>query len=475
MVDLKRKSVVVIVCMLVVLGWYHQAQASSGDPPEPVVLFEYTKPFETSWALGQPVMVPNPDGRLHLFWTVTPIEDTAVYYMELDDGVWSDPVDILLGPNVNAPNAYVSVVLDSKGFLHLIWRNGSLYYSYARADSAGNPHAWATPIEIVSGVVDSRLFIDANNKLHIVYTRSTDVTTLSYIYCDSAACNWTTPIGIATTVQGEAIRYPYLWISPAGVLHAVWGQVELPDGWPPTGVYYARSLDQGDTWSVPIQLGGEGQGNPAIVGLGEDELHLVWLATQPGRYHTRSLDGGVTWAPPEEFTPVYGGLIVGHVNLSIDSAQQIHLFVEGSAMPMHSVWDGWQWSPFEPIGQGESAMAAITQGNIIHFAWLNPATLHYTAKMIPNAPAIAPVLRPESEQAAKMEETLFVGTPQPLQSEPAPSLLPSTAASEFSSSSSSSSSSLHPIIPLLFSAGSAGLIVGIVLWIYGSRRKGLEG
>ena len=91
--------------------------------------------------------------------------------------------------------------------------------------------------------------------------------------------------------------------------------------------------------------------------------------------------------------------------------------------------------------------------------------------MIPNAPAIAPVLRPESEQAAKMEETLFVGTPQPLQSEPAPSLLPSTAASEFSSSSPS----LHLTMPLLFSAGSAGLIVGIVLWIYGSRRKGLEG
>ncbi len=467
----QKQFMVGMACLIMVVGSYQRVQADNGDLPDSVVLFEYTKPFETSWALNQPALVANPDGRLHLFWGVSPLQDTAIYYMELDAGVWSEPVDILLGPNMQSSNSSVCAVLDSRGYLHVIWRNGGLYYSYAHANDARNPRAWAAPMEIVASVIDARLFVDNNDRLHVVYVDSRDVTALSYMYCESAACNWSAPRSVATASQGEAIRLPHLWVSGAGVLHVAWGQAQLPDGWPPTGVYYARSFDGGLTWSNPVQLGGEGQGNPAIIGLSEDELHLVWLATQHGRYHTRSLDGGATWAEVQEFTPVYGGMLVGYVDLILDSAQQIHLFVT-SGGPKHSVWNGRQWSPFEPIGRGESAMAAITQGNMIHFVWLSPTALYYTAKMIPNAPAIAPVLRPELEQAATMtmEEILSVGTPQPLQSEPAPSLLPSTAASEFSSSSPS----LHLTMPLLFSAGSAGLIVGIVLWIYGSRRKGLE-
>jgi hypothetical protein len=458
-----------IVCLIIVLGAYQQVQANQGDLPDSVVLFEYTEPFETSWTLNQPALVANPDGRLHLFWGVSPVQDTAIYYMELADGVWSEPADILLGPNMQTANAEVSAVLDSRGYLHVIWYNNGLYYSYAFAEAAKDPRAWHEPVEIAPSATDGRLFVDGNDRLHVIYVDSQDPTVLSYLYCESAACNWTAPSMVATAGQGEAIRLPNLWISTEGILHAVWGQVQLPDGWPPTGVYYSRSFDDGFTWSQSVQLGGEGQGNPAIIGLGEDELHLIWLATQPGRYHTRSSDGGATWRGVQQFTPVYGGMLVGHVSLILDSTQQIHLFVGGSGLLLHSIWNGQQWLPFEPIGRGERAVAAITQGNTLHLVWLDPTTMHYTSKVIPNAPVVVFTPIPEAEQLLSTQEAMLVEPPQPLQAGPTPVRLPPEALEL-----PSVSQTPHLVMPLLFSLGSAGLLAGVVFWAYWSRRKGLR-
>jgi len=464
----QKQFMIGIVCLSIVLGAYQQVQANQGDLPDSVVLFEYTETFETSWALNQPALVANPDGRLHLFWGITPLQNTAIYYMELSEGTWSEPVDILLGPDIQRHNSAASAVLDSRGYLHIIWHSGGLYYSYVHAHDARDPRAWAVPVEVVPAVGDSRLFIDANDILHIVYTSAPDFTVLSYIYCESALCNWAAPNTVAVAGQGEAVRLPHLWVSAEGALHAAWGQVQLPDGWPPTGVYYAHSFDQGTSWSIPIQLGGAGQGNPAIIGLGEEELHLVWLATQPGRYYTRSLDAGVTWAAPEEFAPVYGGMLVGYVDLLLDSAQQIHLFVEGSAIPMHSVWDGRQWSSFEPIGRGESAVAAITQGNLLHFVWLNPATMHYTSRVISNAPAVALSELPGVEPPIHSEETPLT-TPLLPTEEPTPSLI-SSHTLELPAHRSA-----HSTVPVLWGFGSAFLIIGIVFFIYLSRDKSFRG
>jgi hypothetical protein len=421
--------------------------------------------------MNQPALVANPDGRLHLFWGVSPPRDTAIYYMELVEGVWSEPVDILLGPSMQTLNSGVSAVLDSRGYLHVTWHAGGLYYSYAPATEAGNPRAWSAPVEIVASVSDGRLFVDSDDRLHVAYVDRQDVTALSYIYCESADCNWTAPSTVATASLGEAVRLPHLWVSSEGVLHAVWGQVQLPDGWPPTGVYYARSFDEGVSWSSPVQLGGEGQGNPAIIGLGENELHLVWLATSPpdGRYHTRSLDGGATWDEVQEFTPRYSGMLVGYVDLVLDSAQQVHLFVEGSNIPMHSVWNGQQWSPFESIGRGESAMAAITHGNMLHFVWLKPSAMYYTYRVIPNAPFVTPApIQPEADPLIiDTEEVIPTSAPFPLQAESTPAALPAPSL-EWASPTTS-----HPAMPLLFGGGFASLIVGIVVFFaYESRRKG---
>lgn len=459
-----KLATILIICVALIWGNCYPVRAADGENPDSVVLFEYTEPFETSWAVNQPALVANPDGRLHLFWGVTPLEDSAIYYMELVDGVWSDPVDILLGPNLQMHNFGASAVMDSRGYLHIIWNNGGLYYSSAQAIEAGDPRAWADPVEIVALANDGRLFVDSNDRLHVVYVSSQDVTTLSYINCESAACSWTAPSIVTLASQGEAVRLPHLWVSAEGVLHATWGQVQLPDGWPPTGVYYARSLDDGATWSQSVQLGGEGQGNPAIIGLEEDELHLVWLATHPGRYHTRSLDGGITWASSQEFTPVYSGMLVGYVDLVLDSAQQIHLFVEGSNIPMHSVWDGRQWSSFESIGRGESAMAAITHGNLLHFVWLNPATMYYASHVIPNAPVIALAELPGVEPPVNSAE-ISLTTPLLATESPTPSLMFSRTL-ELPSNRSARSTT-----PILWGLGSVFLIIGIVFFIYLSRHR----
>jgi hypothetical protein len=217
-----------------------------------------------------------------------------------------------------------------------------------------------------------------------------------------------------------------------------------------------------------MQLGGEGQGNPALMGIDEEEIHAVWLATGEGRYYTHSLDAGNSWASPSEFTPKYSGMLVGYVNLVVDSADQIHLFVEGSAEPMHSVWNGRQWSPFEPVGHGESAMAAITQGDHLHFVWLNPATMHYASRIIQNAPAVPtiPILDTVEPNALRNED-LSEKLPPPQGN----STLVLTVDNQSHLHSVASPQTSKLIIPLLWSTGATGLVAGIAIWLYRTRRN----
>lgn len=379
---------------------------------EPLVLFQLTDvPITQNVPLNKPSIVADGFGNLHVFWAVgVPVERSAIYYSFWDGQSWSPPIDVLIGPNLGMSNGNASIVVDHQGYLHVIWHNGGLYYSRAHISQASNPRAWQPPTEIAPQAFTSDLAIDQSDRLHVVYSSLGDVKDVFYTVADADSPHWASPIAISEVVGTlEATGNPDIMITPDGRLHVTWGVYQLPDGWPPAGVYYAQSDDGGRTWTTLWQMAETGHGNPQLGSISDRELHLVWFGD--GRNFTRSLDGGQTWEPVRKLATVseISGFILGPPQLVADSAARLHLvfcgYQNGEDFAFFSEWNGLTWLKPRRVTTEEHNAAhlpsmTLTNGNELHLVWLNIRTLQvmYTWRrteapyIAPKAPPPAPVM-----------------------------------------------------------------------------------
>jgi len=369
-----------LICLQV--GLVFQVRAESGSNWSVVVILgEYVKEgINNTIPLSSPCIVGETQDRLHVFWALHPdnAQESAIFYTSWNGETWSSPVDVLVGPNLGTPNGDVKAVIDRRGDLHVVWRNGDLYYSRAHSDEAADPHAWLPPVQIAEGVSLFDLTLTQDDRLHLVYAYRSN---LFYRQHVPDYDQWSTPTAIIQPEPFNAgVDYPSIWIAENQVIHIAWGQFSLPEGWPPMGVYYSQSQDSGESWSVPIQLGGYDQGNPVLLGKNDNEIHMVWLATgADGRYYSYSVDGGSRWVPARRFVPEnVSGMLVGIPHLVIDSANQLHLYtgggIGGRDQLYSSDWLDDQWAALEEVSVAERSGiypdVLLTQGNILHLVWV---------------------------------------------------------------------------------------------------------
>jgi len=376
---------------------------SNTDWAKSVVLFHLASTTQTRTVpLNKPSIVADPAGGLHVFWSVVvPTDLSAIYYTYWDGMTWSKPIDILVGPNMGRPNNNASVAMDRKGFFHLTWQNEGLFYSQAHASEAGSAQGWTSAVELAPPVSGNDIYVDMNDTVHIVYGDLYENGDIFYRRSDTFGTRWSEPTNVsALPAATESTGSPEIIVTSDGTVHVAWGQYQLPDGWPPTGAFYAKSIDAGKSWSEPLQLGGSSHGAPGLASLSDQEIHSVWLTTgTAGRFSSRTLDGGETWDAPRQFAPDIHMLILGSPQLVTDSAGQLHLTMsglQGEDFIFSSQWDGQGWQPPERItdatGRGENAPAlAVSHGNQLHVVWLDIHTndVSYTWRTV-NAPSVPP-------------------------------------------------------------------------------------
>ncbi len=407
---------VVALAVLVLATGQQQAQAQGASHgwTEPDQVVNTSGTLATSGI----ALLSDRYGALHLFYTRSSDESSSpeIDYQAWDGTAWTSPIDIVVDTSGEGCK-YVHAVIDDTDTVHLFWTTGSslLSYSSAKLTKAGSAASWSRPKRIASALYDSGPAIDGAGNLYVAFS---SYPTLGDVLISSSADgggSWTRPHVVASAAAGSAPNEVRLAFDGTGVLHAVWTEYQLPEGWPPTGCYYARSKDRGVTWSPPLQVAPISHGQLGVAAFGLSEVHLLWRSTVggDGTFYQYSSDGGLSWSPSTNFAD--GGGFSGLPSFAVDPSGQVHFVTGyssyGSSMTgavlsynrvlTQQVLDRAKESP------GERAALAITRGDQLHIVFeVDYRSLLHTTLRLENLPApTATATRHSLPTATRTRET----------------------------------------------------------------------
>jgi hypothetical protein len=225
-----------------------------------------------------------------------------------------------------------------------------------------------------------------------------------------------------------------------GSKHMIWTQYSIPGGPGPEALYYARSVDNGDTWSDPVLVVNGPVTWSRILGFGDNVIHIVWQEFRSGRpviRHQFSQDSGVSWSPIATISNFENAL--GHPSITIDPVGQLHIIQIlneiGDELDLkHWVWDGERWITSDGADLGtsrednniESAVVASILGelNVVYSGKISTESvvgLHndllstYRTVTLPDTlPSFTPALTPlPTELPAPTPELTVTSIPTP--------------------------------------------------------------
>lgn len=258
----KLAAFVLFICALSILFGFDLGRVEAQVTP-------WSNPLQLS-APGAPAWFPDvvsdPSGVTHIVWAGGDTEFDQVLYRAYTPGsAWSPINDLAAFPIVRGESAATrpSLLADDQ-LLHMTYTNyDGIYYSNAPLQAALAAGTWQEPTVVDGDQTSyfSRLAHDEQGNLHLVYTENTPQTDcqqcyhLYYIRSSDEGQSWTVPVDISIALTGAA--KPQIVIGSDGIIHVVWeagyggglGQVRDP-----TQVFYASSSDNGNAWSTPFEL-----------------------------------------------------------------------------------------------------------------------------------------------------------------------------------------------------------------------------
>lgn len=401
-----------LAAALVAPGLPAQAQATGWTTPR--LLFEAEG--TTEW----PTITADKYGQVHAFWShTTPNADLhTIYYARLDHAN-ETPVDIMIvdrqvrSLRSAETGAGVMVMWNSEGYAV---SNGPAPRLTARD--------WLGPFTVGPAQARGGLASGPDGSAWMIYGGRSSPT-INIEQYDPVVGSWSEPRQVASTVNANAAPdWARVTVGADGVLHAVWVEYRLPDGWPPLGVYYSQSGDNGLTWSLPRTLAPRDSNNPNVVTGPNDEVYVTWVgsADRGGKFYQQSKDGGLTWDNVVTLlAPDGGGGSQGSPYVVTDSAGRMHVMVAHNNCLYYFTKDAADnWSPGECITSGmvgaqfkEFPYLAVAQGNKLYVLfWTNYKQIWVTMLDLDTpviealvAPTQAPALPTTARPTARVAPT----------------------------------------------------------------------
>jgi hypothetical protein len=377
--------------------WKHEDQTATPTPTAvsvPHAAGDWSTPIQFSGFGWWPDVAADGSGRVHVVWsTGSEGYDTVAYTTSQNGLTWSDAIDIAARPGTGYATR-PTLLVDHQGSLLMTYRDSDIYFSQVPLASAASPRAWRPPSLISDLAYYSRMAVDDQNRLHMIYTAVVNAgvcQACSHVFYRRSEDNgqtWSSPIDIFRQTTSLDTSKTQLLVDKQGGLHAVWdlgptaGAVSAPSE---HSVLYTASYDGGETWADPVTMASEAQ----HITIGQDgggHLVVAWLNSSNYQVYSQvSSDRGHTWSPAKPVPGAWGGLAVygtwlDDYSMATDSAGTVHLVMVGhtylqrSLSVLHLAWNGSGWSVPERLAtfQGdvpEWPRVAVGNGNRLHVVW----------------------------------------------------------------------------------------------------------
>jgi hypothetical protein len=319
----------------------------------------WSEPYRLSSTQGvasEGYLVADQYGYVHCFWTETLPQNPGVIikYARFDGTTWTKPNDIAVR---NDEIKNISPVADQQGILHIVWSEGlfqhKAYYSYAPANNTLSAQNWSTPLLINVPARPVYFRIDSKGIFHILYINQTAESGVYYIRSENRGITWSEPVwldpDIPTGYIPDSLNFE---LDENDGLHAVWFYGAIDRTLRPDWVRYVHSLDGGQTWSAPVTIDHVSEENNHLLNAASPKMivqgqtvHVIWAAGDlPYRYYSFSTDAGRTWSNPVQiFGELQGQAFDG---LAVDRAGRVHFFgqIRYPIGIYHAYLDQTQWS-----------------------------------------------------------------------------------------------------------------------------------
>jgi len=277
--------------------------------------------------------------------------------------------------------------------LALLW--GGNRFAWSNSSPGPTAKDWVGPRTLDAVYSESALTVARDGALWVIY--SAIATNEIYVQrLDPDRQIWEAPLLVGDPVNTNAAPdATRLAISADGTLHAVWAEYQLPNGWPPLGLYYAQSSDGGKTWSGRRKIAGQSYNQPNVIAGPNRQVYVTWTGTAGigQKFFQESLDEGQNWESPVIVMKDLGGGSEGAPNLAVDSAGNLHMVFSHNGCVWYAGRENNIWSVPECISHGAAANSQIEfptmtlgLGNQLHVLfWTDRRQLWYTTRTLPVA------------------------------------------------------------------------------------------
>lgn len=296
-------------------------------------------------------------GKVHIVWCETERrrdgrEYESINYARWDGYYWSEPRDIVAAQPDIRRNA---IAVGASGDLLMVHNQTSmvrmgLVLSTAPLEQAWLAPAWSPPrtVNAFGGTYMADMDVDSEGTVHLLFDdwgydqeegRVGGYADIFYRRSTDHGQSWSVPVNLSQSAPGSSRGQ--IKIDPAGGLHATWDE-----GWDRlTGIgdadysVYRYSGDGGLTWSPPVTVSAPMTGTEQFVSGadGRGGVLLVWRVVDAAEiYYQYTADGGKHWSEPAPIPGVYSrpwGIPFDLYETATDSAGNIHVLVVGRAEP----------------------------------------------------------------------------------------------------------------------------------------------